>query len=210
MPERAAGPVEGDQRQAGDDRRQREGEVDQGVDRILAGELVAHQHPGDDRADDGVDRGHANEPRAQAQRRHGLRGRDGLPETLPAACGRAEDDGGQRDQHDHAQVGGDHARSRGACRSTSFPLCVDWREWRGRGRAERIAGRAHCCCTLATMPLSGSKNLAVTSAQPPRSAMVKRVGGVGEVEARPAPRAGSSGSPSRRRLAGPPACAGSR
>ena len=49
-PDRAFRPVEGEQGEAGDDRRQREGQVDQRVDGALAGELVADEDPGDDRA----------------------------------------------------------------------------------------------------------------------------------------------------------------
>ena len=40
-------PVEREQRQAGDDRRQRERQVDERVDERLAAEVVAHEHPGD-------------------------------------------------------------------------------------------------------------------------------------------------------------------
>ena len=48
-PDRRARPVERDQRQPGDDRRQREREVDDRVDDVLAAEVVADEHPGDDR-----------------------------------------------------------------------------------------------------------------------------------------------------------------
>ena len=54
--DRAARPVERQQREPGDDRRQRERQVDQRVDDSLAAELVAHEHPGDQRAGDRVDR----------------------------------------------------------------------------------------------------------------------------------------------------------
>src|SRR3712207_8558459 len=49
--------VERQQREAGDDRRQRERQVDERVDEALAAEVVADQHPGDDRAHHRVDRG---------------------------------------------------------------------------------------------------------------------------------------------------------
>ena len=45
MPKGLLGAVEGDQRQASHDRREREREVDEGADDRLAGELVAHEHP---------------------------------------------------------------------------------------------------------------------------------------------------------------------
>ena len=48
--DRAVGPVEGEQGEAGDDRRQRERQVDHRVDDPLAAELVADQDPGDQRA----------------------------------------------------------------------------------------------------------------------------------------------------------------
>ena len=50
--DRAVRSVQGEQHEAGDDRRQRERQVDQRVDDALAGEVVAHQHPRDERAHD--------------------------------------------------------------------------------------------------------------------------------------------------------------
>src|SRR3712207_7594032 len=44
-----------EQREPGDDRRQREREVDDGVHEPLAAELVADEDPGDERPRDGVD-----------------------------------------------------------------------------------------------------------------------------------------------------------
>ena len=59
--EQAADPavrrVERGQRDAGDGGRQREGKIDEGVEQAPAGKAVADQHPGDDHAEDGVDRG---------------------------------------------------------------------------------------------------------------------------------------------------------
>ena len=55
--ERAVGPVERQQHQAGDDGGQGERDVDEHLERPLAEELVAHQHPGDERAHDDVDDG---------------------------------------------------------------------------------------------------------------------------------------------------------
>ena len=56
MPTGLRRAVERQQREAGDDRRQRERQVDQRVDDALAAEPVAHEHPGDQRAGDRVDR----------------------------------------------------------------------------------------------------------------------------------------------------------
>ena len=53
--ERAARPVERQQHEPGDDRRQGEGDVDQHLEHPLAEELVAHEHPGDERAHHDVD-----------------------------------------------------------------------------------------------------------------------------------------------------------
>ena len=46
--QRALRPVERQQHEAGDDRRQRERDVDDDVEDALAPEPVADQHPGDD------------------------------------------------------------------------------------------------------------------------------------------------------------------
>ena len=75
-PERALGPVQGQQGQAGDDRRQRERQVDQRVDGALAREIVADQDPGDERAHDRVDQ-HDDRARANRQLQRGQRRRIG-------------------------------------------------------------------------------------------------------------------------------------
>ena len=74
--DRAVGAVEGEQGQAGDDRRQGERQVDDRVDDALAGELVADEHPGDDRAEDRVDHDHDQRGgHGQLERRDRLRRR---------------------------------------------------------------------------------------------------------------------------------------
>ena len=55
LPDPAVRRVERGQRDAGDGRRQREGQVDHRVDDAPAGKAVAHQHPGDEHAEDDVD-----------------------------------------------------------------------------------------------------------------------------------------------------------
>ena len=57
LPDPAVRRVDRGQRDAGDRGRQRERQIDEGVEQLPAGEAVAHQHPGDDQAEDGVDRG---------------------------------------------------------------------------------------------------------------------------------------------------------
>ncbi len=52
--DRRRGPVEGEQSQAGDDRRKREREVDDRVHDDLPAELVPHEHPRRDRPEHGV------------------------------------------------------------------------------------------------------------------------------------------------------------
>ena len=66
--DRAGRAVEREQREAGDDRRQRERQVDQRVDEALAAELVAHEDPGDQRAGDGVDHASRRARRASVNR----------------------------------------------------------------------------------------------------------------------------------------------
>ncbi len=68
--------IDGGQRDAGDGGRQREGQIDDGIEQAPAGKAIADQHPGDDDAEDDVDRGgdegddeaHAQAPRACAAR----------------------------------------------------------------------------------------------------------------------------------------------
>ena len=57
-PDRALRPVEREQHQAGDDRRQREGDVDDDVDQAAAPEAVPDERPGDSGAHEDVDDGH--------------------------------------------------------------------------------------------------------------------------------------------------------
>ena len=168
----------------GDDRRQREGQVDDRVDVPLARELIANEHPGDDRPRDGVDRDHDRRGgQGQLQRRDRLRVRHRVPERAQAALERLRHDGGQRDQDDQAQIPDDQAAGQ-----------------RGAPEAEpdaRPRGSLGCGCSSlahsvatprsrsisATLPFSGSKNSVVTFSQPPRSAIVNRSGGVGNLSA---------------------------
>ena len=55
------------QRDAGDRRRQRERQIDQGIDDAASRELVADQHPGDEKAEDRVHHGR-DERRAELRR----------------------------------------------------------------------------------------------------------------------------------------------
>ena len=79
-----AGPDRG-QRDAGDRGRQRERQVDQRVDQPLAGEAVAHQHPGDDQAEDGVDRGAASAVAKLTRKAASTRGEASVGQISPPA-----------------------------------------------------------------------------------------------------------------------------
>ncbi len=57
--ERAVGPVEAEQGEAGHDRRQGEGQVDDRARPAACRGTVTDEHPGDGQAGDGVDDGHA-------------------------------------------------------------------------------------------------------------------------------------------------------
>ena len=90
--ERALGSVDGEQRQPGDDRRQGERQVDDRVDDALAAEVVAHEHPGDERARDRV-HGHDDQRGDERQLERGDRRRRGdlVPERGDAALERRRD-----------------------------------------------------------------------------------------------------------------------
>ena len=181
--DRAGRAVEGEQRQAGDDRRQRERQVDQRVDERLAAELVADEHPRDQHAHHGVDRGD-DERHDQRQPHRGdrLGVGDRVPERADAAVERAHDDGGQREQDDQGQPGGAEpadderpaarcsARPRRACGSRACPAPL---------RRHLAVETPRSCSILATEPVSGSKNSALTLSQPPNLSISNSDFGVG-------------------------------
>jgi hypothetical protein len=102
--DRAVLAPELDQDEAGDDRRQREGQVDDRVDDRLAGEAVTDEEPGDDRAEDGVDR-HHDQRADQDQLERFERGRLGdlVPEVADALAERFVGERRERQQDDDAQ-----------------------------------------------------------------------------------------------------------
>ena len=106
----AVGPVEGEERDPGDDRRKRERQVDHAVERGLSGELVPDQDPRDHGPGEHVDHDHdQRRDHGPLERPPGLRVGDRVPERAPAAIGRLRDQGGDRDQHDDAEVRDDEA-----------------------------------------------------------------------------------------------------
>ncbi len=103
--ERAVGRVERRQRDARDGGGERERQVDGGVEPAAAGEAVAHQHPGHEHAEEGVDDG-GDQRRAEGklQRCDDARVEGDAPELVPAQRGRADAEAGERDQDDERQV----------------------------------------------------------------------------------------------------------
>ena len=102
---RAVGPVERQQRDARDDRRQREGQVDERVDDALAREVVADQDPGDERAGDrveGRDPERAGQRELQAPRPPAARSTASQNAPRPPSVD-LRDHGGQGQQDDDAQ-----------------------------------------------------------------------------------------------------------
>ncbi len=97
--------IERGQRDAGDRGRQRERQVDERRHDAPARKRIAHQHPGDEQAEDAVDR-RRRRRRAEAQPVGGERAaRQGDGDILvPAQPGGLEEDRRQRDQDDDAQV----------------------------------------------------------------------------------------------------------
>src|SRR5512132_1828190 len=107
--ERRADPavlgIEGCECYASDRGRERKGQVDDGVDQPLAGKRVAHQHPGDDQPDEGVDRrrdqGSAEAEPVRGQRTRGKRRRH---EAVQSHARRLDDESRERHEHDDAEV----------------------------------------------------------------------------------------------------------
>ena len=127
-----------------------------------------------------------------------------MPRSRPARRSmRAPDDGGQRDQHDEAQVEHRHAEPERRCPAAARPARGAGRTPapRGRppGRARRAAvtSRSRLAIGVATSRprrrararcrrrcrSSGRRTSSSPSAQPPRSSMVNRPGGVGKSSA---------------------------
>ena len=109
--------VEREQRQPGDDRRQREGKVDDRVHERLAAEVVADEHPGGDRPQHRVEhaRRASDATQRQLERGHRLRAGDGVPEGLRALARRLPHEGGDGQQDENREEQGDKADGQGRC-----------------------------------------------------------------------------------------------
>src|SRR6266480_1508575 len=99
-------PVEREEGEARDDRRERERQVDQCVDEALAAKGVADEHPGDQGAGRGVDR-HDDErgDESQLERGDGSRAGNGVPETVRATLRRAPENRRERQEDDESEIG---------------------------------------------------------------------------------------------------------
>ena len=177
---RAVGPVERQQRDAGDDRRQREGQVDERVDDALARELVADEDPGHERARHRVDRRDPERAgQRELQRRDRRRRGHRVPERRQAALGRLRDHGGQGQQDDDAQPQRGDPEAEGA--RAGAPRAPAGPPGPGAGSARHLSVETPALCSiLATAPVAGSKRSALIWSQPPMSRMVNRPLGVGK------------------------------
>ena len=106
--------IERGERDAGDRRRQREGQVDRRVEELAAGKAVARQHPGDEQAEDANRRA---PPRRRARRRRasaavtrGSRARRPEPASPTDEARRIERR--ERDQDDQPEIGDAYSRTR--------------------------------------------------------------------------------------------------
>src|SRR5829696_2822195 len=157
-PDRAGRAVERQQREAGDDRRQRERQVDQRVDDALAAEPIADEDPRDQR---------------EAQRGDRLAAADRAPERVEAALGRAGDHGGERQQDYQAQPERRDAEPEGARPDGRAPSQV-------QGERRHFAVDTPASSSIfAIAPPSMSNRSALTLSQPPRSSIVNSPGGSG-------------------------------
>ena len=136
LPDQAVGSVDRRQRDARHGGRQRERQVDDGVEHPLEWEVVAHQHPGHERTHDQVDH-RRRERRTEAQpecRQHPGVGGD-VPELGPAQRGRAQEHRRKRDEDDQAQIDQGHAQRRPEARDDAGPPDTEpYGEGRGHGQ----------------------------------------------------------------------------
>src|SRR5262249_14453470 len=102
----AIGRVNRRERNAGDGGRERERQIDEGVQQAASRESVADQDPGDDHAKDGVD-GRREQGDEEAELERGERAGAGyaLPEPLKSERRRLEHKRGERDENDEAEIG---------------------------------------------------------------------------------------------------------
>ena len=102
--EQADRSPEQQQRRADDDRRDRDGQVDEDAERPLAAEAVARQHVRGVRAEDGVDRGRRErDEQAEAQRELRLGRGEDLDEVGGAAAEGEDEDGRERHEDQRQQ-----------------------------------------------------------------------------------------------------------
>jgi hypothetical protein len=101
---------------------QGEGQVHRRVERSAAGEGVAHQHPGDEGAQNRVHRrGDEGEPEGELEGRGDPRLRGDRPQSSKPEARRLEGERGKRDQDDEAEVGERVAEGEGKARQDAGP-----------------------------------------------------------------------------------------
>ncbi len=213
MPTGPVRPVEREQRQAGDDRRQRERQVDQRVDDPLAAGTRRARAPtrsacpsrrrSPRRSSEAIER--------EPDRRHRLGCGDARPRTRPrppssertttAASGIRTISVSQATRGPPMTSGPRRLLAGGYGGAAAAP-----RQLRVSSAVETPRSRS----IFATEPFSGSKNSSLTLAQPPNLSISNSVRRRRDTSSRRPGRRGSSGSPSRRRSAAPPACGASR
>ena len=143
LPDPAVRGIERGQRDAGDGRRQGEGQVDDRLDDAAAEKLVAHQHPGDEEPEDGVDAGRRQRgEEGQFQRRQRPRVGGQRDEFGEAEAGGGEDEGAERDQHDQREIEQREAEGRAEARNDALLAQAEKSKARHRLRLTRPACRS--------------------------------------------------------------------
>ena len=150
------GPVQREQRQPGDDRRQREREVDDRVDDRSAPEAVADEDPGDDRPEDGVDEADADARRrvsacsaatacgsVTASQKPSAPPSPPARRALPAGAGRSGSGTPSRTRRRATAPGSGRRRGRG--RLCGARAQINSRVAAGSSSRSRCAGRRTAC-----------------------------------------------------------------
>ena len=204
-----SGPTSASRMMPDDDRRQREGQVDERVDdAALPRNSVAHEHPRGRRAGDGVDRrDDQRRPQRQLQRRHRLTARDGRPRTCP---GRRRSSGATSAASGISTMTLSHSVATPEARARPLPPRRYARRAAGGTRGEGLTWQwrpPRPPRSWRPSPCRGRRTSSLTLLQPPRSSDREQAARGRELRLvlRRAPPRRPAGSPSRRTSAGPAA-----
>ena len=105
LPDPAIAGQQRRQRNAGDGGRQRKRQINQRINKLLAGKFVAHQHPGQQQTKHQVhQRSDQRRAKGELVRRQHARRCDGHPELVKRHCKRLEEQRRYRNQHDQGEV----------------------------------------------------------------------------------------------------------